>query len=367
MRHFCTYFDSHYLARGLALYDSLARHSESPWTLWVLCFDALTYEILSRLRLPHLQWIAQADFERNDPELLSVKSKRSRIEYYWSSTPSLPLYLLKKDSSIDLVTYLDSDLFFFSSPEPVFEEFGNRSLLLTEHRFSPAHQSLQEVTGIYNVGMMAFRKDEAALEALRWWREKCLEHCSQKPAAGLFGDQFYLNDWPRRFPGVHILRHPGADVAPWNAARYSLQDKSGTLRVNGSPLIYYHYHAFSVLNDWLAVTDKWGYEIPSEYSEGVYRPYFRALQKGIARIRNQRPDFDQGYDAVSVRALCRFIEQGKVLISIEPRTAGRFFRQLKKLQFPSPSNVLREFPGVAGRFLIRNLQRRLTRCGSSLR
>jgi hypothetical protein len=45
--HYATYFDRHYLTRGLALYRSLVRHSR-PFALWVLCLDKETHRTLSR-------------------------------------------------------------------------------------------------------------------------------------------------------------------------------------------------------------------------------------------------------------------------------------------------------------------------------
>ena len=50
MFYFCSYFDSNYLSKGLALYRSLVRHAV-PFRLWVLCFDDLAYETLRRLAL----------------------------------------------------------------------------------------------------------------------------------------------------------------------------------------------------------------------------------------------------------------------------------------------------------------------------
>jgi hypothetical protein len=48
MLHFCTYFDSHYLARALALYDSLQEHC-APFELFVLCLDNSGRAMPSRL------------------------------------------------------------------------------------------------------------------------------------------------------------------------------------------------------------------------------------------------------------------------------------------------------------------------------
>ncbi len=93
MRYFCTYFDSNYLDRGLALYNSLMRHA-GRFRLWVLCFDDAAFDTLRSLALPGLEPIALAEFEKGDDALLAAKTNRSRFEYYFTCTPSLPLYLL---------------------------------------------------------------------------------------------------------------------------------------------------------------------------------------------------------------------------------------------------------------------------------
>src|SRR5690242_19008166 len=111
--HYCTYFDRGYLGCGLALYQSLTQRHVAPFILWVLCFDDFTYDVLSKLDQPNLKPVALADFERDDPALLQAKQNRSRVEYYFTCSPSWPLYLLNRYPDIDLITYLDADLYFF--------------------------------------------------------------------------------------------------------------------------------------------------------------------------------------------------------------------------------------------------------------
>jgi hypothetical protein len=36
----------------------------------------------------------------------------------------MTLNLLERESEVDLMTYLDADLFFFADPEPLFQELG---------------------------------------------------------------------------------------------------------------------------------------------------------------------------------------------------------------------------------------------------
>ena len=141
MFHFCTYFDQHYLARALALHHSLKSTCPS-FRLWALCMDRESHEILSQLRLPDIEPIALENFERGDEALEKARQNRTRIEYYFTCTPSLPLFILKHQPQVDLITYLDSDLFFFSNPTRLFDEMGSRSIAIIGHRF-PARKLSQ--------------------------------------------------------------------------------------------------------------------------------------------------------------------------------------------------------------------------------
>ena len=59
--------------------------------------------------------------------------------------------------------------------------------------------------------------------------------------SGRANDQGYLEDWPKRFPGVVESKHIGVGVAPWNADRYPLQEIDGKMYVKSEPLIFYHF------------------------------------------------------------------------------------------------------------------------------
>ncbi len=277
MYYFCTYFDRHYLPRGLALHRSLTRHAQ-PFVLFVLCFDDFTYDFLSRLGLPTLRPIALDQFERGDTALLEVKKTRNTLEYYYTCTPSLPLYILHHFPEVDLVTYLDADLFFFSNPAPIYQELGEQSVLIVEHR-SP-ERDVEERFGKYNVSLVAFRRDTHAEECLSWWRERCLEWCYDRAEGGRFADQKYLDEWPRRFKGVAVLQHKGAGLAPWNVIRYRLRDSNGSMLVDSDPLIFYHFSQVKCIRPFLfdIDLDKFHVRLTATLWRKVYAPYLRELQ-----------------------------------------------------------------------------------------
>jgi hypothetical protein len=321
MRYYVTLFDSNYLTRGLVMYHSLRKHSES-FHLWVICFDDLAHKILTDLKLEHLTLVSLAQFE--DKELLRIKSERSQKEYCWTCTPSTALYVMNTEPHVDAVTYLDADLMFFSSPEPIFAEDQNASILLTEHRYLPEIKQSAISSGIYNVQFVTFKRNEQGLAALNWWRERCLEWCFARAEDNKFGDQKYLDDWTTRFTGVHVVEHLGAGLAPWNVLQYQIESIDRELFVNKIPVIFYHFHAFKIHPFNIGYSCTY-YEIDRAISQWIYQAYFQEIQKAYQQVRHNIPAFRGGLvDLPKVPknpiALSKLIEQ--VIIDIQK---GKYF------------------------------------------
>lgn len=277
MFYFCTYFDSNFLSRGLALYRSLVRHA-APFHLWVLCFDDLAYETLRRLALSEVTPISLGDFEEGDQELVQTKKGRSRVEYYFTCTPSLPLYVLRHWPEVEVITYLDADLFFFADPSPIYEELGGNAILIGEHRY-PEHLRHLESVGVYNVGLLSFSRDDNGLKCLNWWRRRCIEWCYDREENGRYADQKYLDDWPERFSGVVILQHKGAGLAPWNVVNYNLGLENGQILVDAQPLVFFHFHGFKQVSRWVYDPNLARYGVRSNdlLKRYIYKSYAREL------------------------------------------------------------------------------------------
>jgi hypothetical protein len=240
--HFCTYFDHRYAPKGLAMWRSLKRFLPEA-RLHVLCLTPPCYEILKAHGLEDVTLYGLAEIERADPDLVHARRSRSLVEYYFTLTPCLPLYLLEVHPELDRLTYVDADLFFFASPEPVFAEIGDSSVAIIEHRFPEALAHLRE-HGRFNVGWLTFRHDAAAQTCLSRWRAQCLEWCYDRLEDGRFAEQRYLDTWPTTVPGLRIVQHRGANVAPWNIAAFALGVRGDALTVDGEPLLFFHAHGF---------------------------------------------------------------------------------------------------------------------------
>jgi hypothetical protein len=276
--HFCTYFDYRYLPRALALYWSLYEHGHN-FLLWALCFDGRTYEHLKKLNLPNLRPISIDEFLSDDKQLAAARENRSLVEFYFTCSPSLPLYVFKSDPSVDQVTYIDADLFFFQDPEPLFNEISSYSIAIIAHRFPPRLQHF-EAMGVYNVGWITFRRDPEGLACLTRWRNQCLEWCFDRVEGSRYADQGYLNDWPEKYKNLVILQHKGANLAPWNLKNYNLHLHDQSVWVDEDPLIFFHFQSLAHVSSSTYKLNFRKYQIrPSKFvKKNIYKPYLKELE-----------------------------------------------------------------------------------------
>ena len=265
MYNYCTLFNIDYLIRGLAMYESLKKHSVN-FHLYIFVFDIQSYDLLKKLNLTSVTVISQKEFE--DEELLKVKASRSIAEYCWTCTPHVIKFSID-NFNLDNCTYLDADIYFFSNPEILVNEIENSSIIITDHRFSPMYDQSSTV-GIYNVQFLTFKNDKNGMEALNWWRKQCIIWCYNRFENGKFGDKKYLDDWLVRFKGVNVLKNLGAGVAPWNIQQYKIEE----IPFN---LVFYHFHGINfLLNNKI---DLGNYRLKKKDLEIIYKPYLIHLEK----------------------------------------------------------------------------------------
>lgn len=291
MMNFCTLFDSYYLDKGIALYQSLEKVSED-FVLYIFCFDDRSYQILQHLNYKNAVIIHHSMFET--PELLEIKEKRSKAEYCWTCTPVVIKYVLDH-YKVESCTYLDSDLFFYSSPQILFDEINESKadVVIVEHRFKDDYygRRLEKRNGKYCVEFNYFNQSENSRKVLEWWKDKCYEWCYDIPEPERMGDQKYLNVWTKKFNGVHELQHLGGGVAPWNLEQYSLEavcdDKVILKSSKGKnfPLIFYHFQNIRYMSGRKVNIKSQTKNKRLKYT--IYIPYLKVIEN-IRTMLNER-------------------------------------------------------------------------------
>lgn len=308
MNSFCTLFNSLYLSRGLAMYRSLEKHCPN-FHLYIFAFDDRCWETLSNLKLKHATIISLREFE--DDELLLVKSSRTAGEYCWTCTPSTVRYAIRT-FGLDACTYLDADLLFFADPAALLEEMGDRSVLITAHRYTPEYDQTV-VSGKYCVQFVCFKNTEEGMQTLEWWRNACLEWCFNRVEEGRFGDQKYLDDWTARFKGVHELLGLGGGVAPWNVQQYDFEYRGALMygrEISTSvdfPVVFYHYHSFKYAES-NAFVPASGYYLSSNDLHFLYKPYIKALKAADKELKKIVVDY-RFHEAVEIPRIRKSIRR----------------------------------------------------------
>ena len=263
---FCTLFDSFYLDKGLILYDSMCKHIES-FKLYVFAFDDKCYEIIKAIGKEDLIPVSVRELEFAYPCLLEAKKDRNTVEYNWTCSSWIIKYVLEVFNE-RICTYIDADMMFFASPEPVFQTMRSKncSVIIVPHRYPNDKVNSIEgpKTGYYCVEFNTFVNDKNGKTALDWWAKECCKWCHYvvPTVDQWYGDQKYLNEFPKKFDGVYVCDHYGVGLANWNDNRMELKlpESDSIILIDKEtkeeyPLIIYHYAEVRFLsNHWIKVT-----------------------------------------------------------------------------------------------------------------
>ncbi|MEY2878666.1 MAG: hypothetical protein RLZZ15_1046 [Verrucomicrobiota bacterium] len=289
MNHYCTYFDARYAAQGLALWLSLRRHDPTA-VLWVLALDEATAAALGKLGEPDLRAVPLATLEAADPALAAARANRTWVEYVFTLSPCWPRFLLARHADIVVLTYVDADMAFFGEPAPIFSELGEGNALIVGHRFPQFLRHL-ETRGRFNVGILCFRNNTSGRAILDDWRARCLAWCHDRVESERYADQKYLDAWPENFPGVVECAHPGVNLAPWNWMGRDYAWRDGGPRVDGAPLIVFHFARFRPLGPRRADSGQLEYGVmPLRLRSWIYGRYWTLLGEARARLAAVAPE-----------------------------------------------------------------------------
>jgi hypothetical protein len=190
------------------------------------------------------------------------------------------LFVLNSEADAEWVTYLDSDLFFFASPDPIYAEMKDAAFGIIPHRFTERLASHRRF-GIYNVGWVSVRQCDQGIAALRWWRERCIEWCYDRVEGDRFADQRYLDRLPELFAGIHVIEHLGANLAPWNLANYHLEWRDGVVKIEKKyPLLFFHFYGVKRSGRYYFNSHRlYHAPFPNLVRQRIYKSYIAALAK----------------------------------------------------------------------------------------
>jgi hypothetical protein len=269
MNYFCTYFDQNYLSKFLTLKTSLDQY-KNEYTFFILSLDNFVSDFFQKNNFKNVQLIKLMDFEIEYADLLLAKKNRNLIEYYFTLSPFLPMYIHKK-FNVSQISYLDSDFYFFKNPYKLMSQNVDHSVVLIKQESNPIY-------GFYNVGWIFFNFNKPETkEILKKWGIQCLNSCSDIPnrLKNLYADQKYLDSWPQQLKKIKILYPEYSCLSPW--------DKNTVIEENVELMISFHFHGLEI-NDNFIITgfSKYNKEISKKIMKNIYQPYLLqilAIQK----------------------------------------------------------------------------------------
>ena len=240
-----------------------------------------------------------------------VEDQMSYAQKCWLAQPLFCEWLLK-EKELPEVVYMDADCFFFSSPQPLFDEIDKAQACATmvPHNFSPSLSHLAQSAGRYCVQFNYFRNSPEGLRVLEKWKVDCLKY--DKNHRTSYPGQISLDDWSRIEPHALEIENKGAGVAVWNLENHEW--KRDPLDV-----IFYHFHGlyFPTENHY----DFGNYQIPQVVVERIYKPYLKIVEKTNRELEARFPG------KTFLRRASRFESRGLVL-----DFAKKILNQLRLLQ-----------------------------------
>lgn len=259
------------------------------WT--VLALDDETYQFLTAKEFVNLEIVTLDSIEDND--LKSLKDTRPWNQLCWTSAACLLKTVNSKIPEGEVAGYIDADCFFFYDVvETLRPLFSGSSIAIHEHRYSLDRSKWLQLSGRFNVGLVAGVKGTEFDQCLGRWRMQVLDNCEVDQSVGKCGDQTYLNEWPKLYKNLTILDDSGIAVAPWNLNNYNVTKSLHKIKVDDSDLQFFHFHGLEIgfISKLVAFyIPASGYDLNGNKGMPIYKAYIRELMNQLRNEPNLRP------------------------------------------------------------------------------
>lgn len=260
--YFCTFVNYGYLDRALAMLESMRQCIEA-FSIEILCFDTATVDFFNKHSFPEVICMPISDFEKRQPDVAATKNERTQSEYFFTCTPSFICDVLERNPSINIITYIDADMIFYNTPQPIFELMKNKSIMATEHGFIERDMHNLKY-GRFNAGWVTLRNNSTGKECAYRWRNQCVAWCFDRLEDNKFADQKYIDEWPELYADQMLIAPPSINCGPWSLVKNELTQKDETLMLNHQPLVAYHFQGLRIFS-------------PNHFYLGYYFPYSPTL------------------------------------------------------------------------------------------
>ncbi len=257
--HFCTVASAGYLPKVAVMTRSLKEHHPEA---------EVTLALVERERLPPAARRLLLDVDEIvlaaeifDGDFTALGDTATPYTAACLLKPALIRHLLERSGSHGVV-YLDPDMEVLGAFDAITGDLADGAVLITPQLLSPADATdgiPQDerncfIFGAYNAGFIAVGDSASTRAFLDWWVARVGALCTTDTPGNPFTDQGWLDLAPGMFGAVRVLRHPGFNIATWNAAQRIIdRTRDGALMVQDEPVMLCHFsgwdaghHAFAV-------------------------------------------------------------------------------------------------------------------------
>lgn len=303
---YCTHSDKNYLAKGIAMCNSIIEHDPTAH-IFYLCLDDETYDAISKIygegmpALFEVTPVALEFLEYNDAELVKLKNYghtsnygNAYSQFCWSLTPYFTWFLLKR-ADITSLLYCDADLLFYDNPAKIAEACNNKSLGIHTHGFSSYDPETNDV-GEFNVGCVYFKNNETGKKVAETWKNWMLNPQNEYASKfGTCGDQKYLDLFIPLFGAENIavfdrdttpiIHH----AAPWNFSNYEYKDDKMLKYAQEIQLLFTHFSHFNtdINGNWQSSNHgEWKPEENNNTITQIYVNYNQKVMKANKLLQN---------------------------------------------------------------------------------
>ncbi len=312
----CTIVSNNYLALASVLAESY--RAQHPGATVVCCVVDRPAPGLDYAALPFETVFAE---ELEIPGFLALAGRLGVLELNTAVKPFL-LERLRERRGWERVFYLDPDIQVLAPLDELAAALERGSAVLLPHITAPLDDDRVPsertvlMCGVYNLGFLGLRLDQATAPFLRWWQQRLARFCFHDVDHGLFVDQSWMDLAPALLPDVQVLRAPQYDVAYWNLTQRFPRQVGGRWLVDGRPLGFFHFSGLP-FDDLEAVSRYQDRVRLSERPE--LRPLFEGyraavLAAGHTRLRGLPYAYGRFADGTPFADLAR-----RVLQRVDPR------------------------------------------------
>jgi len=253
MKYFFTSINNAYIPKAIVLADSLRRIYGDDAHLTCMLSDS------KRVDIDYSAFDEVLTIDLLDLPVPSVEAwifKHTVVELCTAVKPWAFKAIFAKHNA-DEVIYMDPDTVLYSPMEEIYRLLSEHPVILTPHVTIPA-KDLDDLLdgemlgslrhGVFNLGFLALANYGEGVKFLDWWAKRCLDWCYDDAPKGLFTDQRWIDLAPCFFRTLHVLQHPGYNMATWNLYYRKLgRNSTGNLTVNDEvPLRFFHFSGFDI-------------------------------------------------------------------------------------------------------------------------